>query len=147
MAFVRAGVRLPGGQGFKPGPGGRVKISIEGIDEVLANLKKVSRNAEEQVINAVDEELKTLIQMSKSKTPVKTGRLKESTRKVKTKVGPRGNVQFQVLVGGIKVRGIMVDYALHVHETHKSMSKFLSTAFNAWRRGVEKRIARRVRIG
>lgn len=124
---------------------GSVSFKWTGLAETLHTMGKWHDDVLEELKVATEEELDALLITALSLTPTDTWRLHESGRVIKpraTKTAVKMN--YQVVFGGITVRGRFVDYALIVHETHKSKSKFLERAEQQHTPGMEDRIERKV---
>jgi hypothetical protein len=102
------------------------------------------KNLTERLLNLSDQyplefrralfaEAEQIIERAKSLAPYRTGRLYRSGRAYwPSERDPRINVQF------------LAPYALVVHETHATKSKFLERALNAALSGMARRLARRI---
>ncbi len=128
------------------------KFRIEGIPKVLAKMKVMDKVTRVKVFKAVKEEAQDIIDVAKEITPVKTGALKSTGRVLTFGSKSSKNPQISLTFGGKKGSGSaaatkkFVDYAGVVHETHRSMSKFLETAIRQKTPGLLKRVARKAQI-
>lgn len=122
------------------------KFRIDGVKEVQAKLRVVEKDTRVRIIKAIKEEGNKIIARAKELTPVDTGRLQESGRLLTFGTVTSKNPQLFLVFGGKKMRGIFVDYAGFVHETHKSMSKFLDKAIKEAAPGFATRIAAKAQV-
>jgi hypothetical protein len=131
-----------GGKNYKHG----IYVTTEGFEEVQRTLLKMRNSAGPELQKALVKEAKIIKELSRLMTPIKTGRLHDSTRVVTGGAVPKkGYIVVQVIAGGIMVRGIMVNYAALVHETHRSKSHFLLKALKLRERGFEQRVKTNVK--
>lgn len=136
-----------GGQGAGARGAGATRVLFEwtGLKETLDLMGRWHDDVLEALKIATKEELDALLLDAKAMTPVDTGRLQESGRVLAPRVAKRAvKIDFQVMFGAITVRGRFVDYALIVHETHPSKSKFLERAAQEHIPGMPDRIEKKV---
>ena len=124
-----------------------ISVTTKGFNEAIANLQHLKKSAARELQKVLVEEAEEIKRISQSGTPIKTGRLHDSTRVSRRGAGGgkgRYNVSVAVIVGGISVRGKLVNYATVVHETHPTKSHFLLKALQAREKGFENRVRRAV---
>lgn len=140
------GVGLGGqGAGARGAGATRVTFAWTGLRETLDLMGRWHDDVLEELKIATEEELNALLRDAKAMTPVDTGRLQESGRVLAPRTSKTAvKVDFQVIFGAITVRGRFVDYALIVHETHPSKSKFLERAEQEHMPGMPDRIEKKV---
>ena len=153
-----------GGRGVRgrAGTGGvSIEVDTSSLRRVLDNINRTDRKAVTSFKRAFDAEGKAIIKLAKEYAPVKTGRLKQSGRKMPsrgvytegTRLRPAG-FYMNLLFGGKTVRGKTVHYALYVHEGFVHVwsgawirgRKYLERAVQKLSRGMAGRVARQVNL-
>lgn len=107
-------------------------------------LDKIGREVVSQVNKTIAEEVEQLLIEAKELAPVETGRLRDSGRLVKRK-GPSG-VMYEIVFGGVTRKGKFVDYAVAVHELHRTKSQYLQKAVAKRVPGLPDKIAKKVKL-
>jgi hypothetical protein len=111
----------------------RLAVRITGIDNVKGNLDRLNRQGREAVSKALNDVGNEVYSESQRRTPVDTGNLKASGR-----IAPSNA---DGLAAVITYGGTAADYALVVHETHKTQSKFLESALRDNERRLREEVA------
>lgn len=153
-----------GGRGVRgrPGSGGvTIHVDTSSLRRVLNNIDVTNKKAISSFKSAFADEGKAVIVLAKDYTPVKTGRLRDSGRKMPprgvftegSRARPTGFFM-NLIFGGRIIRGLTVHYALYVHEGFKHFRsgeqikgrKFLERAVRKLSRGMAGRVAAKVRL-
>ncbi len=119
-----------------------IDVSLTGIEEVLAKLRKIEQMVPQLLEGAMLAELHVVREKSMERTPVDTGSLRAShTVKVER--------QWRDVVGIIGVGGSAAPYAVYVHEDlHKhhpvGQAKFLEQTLREEAMFLAQRIAARI---
>jgi hypothetical protein len=101
-----------------------VQVTIKGDKEMLRKLRHLSgeQGMRKQARSALLEVGEPKLELMKSRTPVKTGKLLRSER-LRVMVSPKKeDLRISLIAGGPDV-----PYAKRVHETHKTKSKFMES--------------------
>lgn len=139
-----------GGAGGKRGKGiPRVRFEIKGLKRALNDLERVGKDVIETAVKATEVEVKKLLEEAKQETPKDQHNLVNSGRMFKPRVSMKtGQVSFQVAFGGIVARGKsgprFVDYAVLVHETHRTKRFWLDRTAAKHLPGMPDRIAKEI---
>lgn len=162
MAALRVGGF--GGRGVRgraTSGGVSIRVDTSSLRRVLKNIDTTNRRAISSFKRAFGDEGKAIITLAKEYTPVDTGRLRDSGRKMPlrgvftegSKMRPTGFFM-NLIFGGRIIRGKTVHYALYVHEGFKHFRsgrqmrgrKFLERAVRKLSRGMAGRVAAKVKL-
>lgn len=116
-------------------------VNLDGLDKLIKTLEKRfgPRPVRKALTRSLVEEAEDLIGAAKLVVPVDTGNLRDTG----IVLPPKLNGGIECGFGGTaKGSGAEVGYALTVHETHKTKSKYLERPFNQMLKGFEDRVAR-----
>ncbi|MGH7826043.1 MAG: HK97 gp10 family phage protein [Candidatus Binatia bacterium] len=116
-----------------------ISVRIEGVDKIMANLKKLGPDAKRAAAYALTREAEELIVEAKKETPVDTGALRNSGHVQPATIAPQ---RVEVVAG---FGGAAAPYAIYVHERTDRKhvvggAKFLENPFNRRLRGLEDRL-------
>lgn len=131
---------------------GSGKVHVKGTSRWKSEVQKFGEDYLAQAKEAVFEELNRVLQETLEITPIDTGRLRESGRVFRPKSSKREmRVSFNVMFGGVKIRGREVDYAAAVHEAtdvnfKRGQAKYLETTWARLGPGFAQRVANRIKL-
>ena len=99
-----------------------VKFAMEGDKAMRQKLERLAsdRGARKELRGAAKEVWESKVPEMQERTPIKTGRLRRSERMRVMVSSKKEDVRLTLLAGGPDA-----PYAPRVHETHKTMSKFM----------------------
>ncbi len=118
-----------------------MSLIIKNAAQFMAGLTLYKKSASDLTGKALFIEAELIMTDAKELTPVDKGTLRSSGFVEKPKKVGKG---FEVTLG---FGGPAAPYALTVHETHSTKSKFLEKPLNKRKQGLDKRIAARVDSG
>ena len=98
-----------------------VNATIQGVTKLVTALEKLEKEAKQRMRGALNRVAGEIFAESQRATPVDTGNLRAS--------GRIDAATDENLTATISYGGTAAEYALAVHETHKSQSKFLEEPF------------------
>ena len=101
-----------------------VRVALEGDKEMLQKLERVAGDQGMRKVarTATLEVGGVLLDRMKERTPVKTGKLRDSERILVLVSSKKEDIRISLIAGG---PGVL--YAAKVHETHKTQSKFMES--------------------
>lgn len=98
--------------------GKNFRIEVEGMSEVLKNLE-LTKNQRKRLQKFLKTEANKIVRTAKKIVPVDTSRLKDSHRILTYGSTGQSIVRVDIVVGGIVVRGRLVNYAAAVHQGYR----------------------------
>lgn len=116
-----------------------VSVTVTGTGQVVRNLEAYGKKGEAALEAALYQEALEVMADSKREVPVDTGTLR-STGHVEKPSKKMGSVSVTMKYGGPAAK-----YALKVHETHATKSKYLERPFLQSLRGLPARLAARMK--
>jgi hypothetical protein len=117
---------------------------VRGLVEMSRKIQELKERFPKEVGQAIQEELAIEMAESKKRTPVKTGKLRDSHRVMATDY--RGNkIIGKIVVGEGLDYGVRVHEDLHAFHPH-GQAKFLESTILESARHMSARIARRIRL-
>ena len=99
------------------------RVRVTGVAEVAKKLKSIRQNARSATADALNRSAQEVLAESSRQVPVDTGKLARSGRVVEASASN--------LMAGVMYGGPAAEYALQVHETHPSGSKYLESSARA----------------
>jgi len=101
-----------------------VRATLQGDKEMLARLERLAgdQGMRKELRGAVKEVGQDKLAITQDRVPVKTGKLQRSGRLLVMVSPKKEDIRISIVYGGPDV-----PYALRVHETHKTKSKFVES--------------------